>query len=801
MTEAKKKWSIKSSIAKGKKTTKTVTNANKALPKEKKSFLAPFIREGLLYGLVVLAVYVFLSLISYSPTDPGWTHTKTHQEISNLGGEVGAYTSDILLHLFGRVAYLFPILLLIVVLKLYRKDPLSDEQALTKILVYLGAFFLVVASCGLENLHFVPHSEQTFLPGGVLGQGTAQMTKAFGFVGSTALLLVLFGVSFSWFTRVAWLTVFEFTGKYVTLTLTWLWHQVQVYKDRKIGTKAKEERHESIKKFQDKAIDSEPLKIDIKPKDEYKPQSDRVIQEKQKPLFKPKEMVQKKSTSRVLNAMPGVLPPLSLLDEVPEQESGYSKEVLEALSTLVEKKLLDFNIEVKVVEVLPGPVITRFEINPAAGVKASQITNLANDLARSMSVISVRVVENIPGKPYMGIEIPNEVRETVYMAEGLCTVEYDKMSSPLTLLLGKDISGEPVVVDLAKMPHLLIAGTTGSGKSVCVNALIVSMLYKASPDDVRMIMIDPKMLELSIYEGIPHLLAPVVTDMEKASNALRWAIYEMERRYKLMASVNVRNLAGYNKKVKQGIEAGEPLTDPNAADSENPPELEHLPHIVIIIDELADLMMVVGKKIEELITRIAQKARAAGIHMILATQRPSVDVITGLIKANVPSRIAFQVSSKIDSRTVLDQMGAEQLLGHGDMLYLPPGTSMPIRVHGSFVDDHEVQNIVDFLKENNESEYNDEVLEMSQIAGEKGVTSAASASDSPGGEDDMLYDEAVKFVTERQVASISSVQRQFRIGYNRAARLIETMESEGVIGPPESGGRRKILAPPPPDAN
>ncbi|MDH5650084.1 MAG: DNA translocase FtsK, partial [Gammaproteobacteria bacterium] len=497
----------------------------------------------------------------------------------------------------------------------------------------------------------------------------------------------------------------------------------------------------------------------------------------------------------------GELPALSLLDHAePSRQPSFSRQSLESMSRLVEKKLLDFNIEAQVVEVHPGPVITRFEIEPAPGVKASQITNLAKDLARSLSVISLRVVENIPGKTTVGLEVPNEVREVVRLREVLSSEAFDEVRSPLTLALGKDISGHPAVDDLSKMPHLLIAGTTGSGKSVCVNALILSMVYKATPDQVRFIMIDPKMLELSVYEGIPHLLAPVVTDMKQAGNALRWCIAEMERRYRLMAALGVRNIAGYNRKVKEAEEKGKPILDPlyeKMDEADEAPALKTLPYIVILIDELADMMMVVGKKVEQLIARLAQKARAAGLHLIVATQRPSVDVITGLIKANIPARIAFQVSSRVDSRTVIDQMGAEQLLGHGDMLVLQPGQGVPMRVHGSFVDDHEVHKVASALKKSGKPIYNSAILEA-ETAAVDGVASAFSAGMDGDDESDPLYDEALAIVTESRRASISGVQRRLRIGYNRAARLIEQMEKTGVVGPLQSNGSREVLAPPPP---
>jgi len=469
------------------------------------------------------------------------------------------------------------------------------------------------------------------------------------------------------------------------------------------------------------------------------------------------------------------------------------------MSRLLEIKLKEFGVEVIVESVHPGPVITRFEIQPAAGVKVSRISNLAKDLARSLAVISVRVVEVIPGKTTVGIEIPNEDRQIVRFSEVLSSAPYDDAKSPVTLALGHDIGGKPVIADLAKMPHLLVAGTTGSGKSVGVNAMILSILFKSTPEEARLIMIDPKMLELSIYEGIPHLLCPVVTDMKEAANALRWSVAEMERRYKLMAAMGVRNLAGFNRKVKEAEEAGTPLTDPlfrRESMDDQPPPLKSLPTIVVVVDEFADMMMIVGKKVEELIARIAQKARAAGIHLILATQRPSVDVITGLIKANIPTRMAFQVSSKIDSRTILDQGGAEQLLGHGDMLYLPPGTGLPIRVHGAFVSDEEVHRVVEAWKARGAPDYIEDILAGAEEAG-SGFDGSSGEGSGEGSEEDPLYDEAVRFVTESRRASISAVQRKLKIGYNRAARMIEAMEMAGVVTSMNTNGSREVIAPPP----
>ena len=517
--------------------------------------------------------------------------------------------------------------------------------------------------------------------------------------------------------------------------------------------------------------------------------SARAERERQVPLFDPPSA--------------GELPPLSLLDDPPEQKRGYSEESLAAMSQLVELKLKDFGIHVEVVKVSPGPIITRFELDPAPGVKVSQISNLAKDLARSLSVVSVRVVEVIPGKSYVGLEVPNENRELVTLGEILKSRAYDELASPLTLALGKDIGGSSVVADLSRMPHLLIAGTTGSGKSVAINAMVLSLLYKAKPEHVRLIMVDPKMLELSVYEGIPHLLTPVVTDMKEAANALRWCVGEMDRRYRLMASLGVRNIGGYNRAVLEAIEAGRPIPDPTFTppeleDPERPvehPTLVPLPFIVVIIDELADMMMIVGKTVEQLIARLAQKARASGIHMLLATQRPSVDVITGLIKANIPTRIAFQVSAKVDSRTILDQMGAETLLGHGDMLYLPPGTSVPTRVHGAFVADREVHAVVRYLKQAGSPRYIDEILQapVSPTPGLIGLE--VMPGDSVDAEQDPLYDQAVQIVIETRKASISGVQRRLKIGYNRAARMVESMENAGLVGPLQSNGSREIFLP------
>ena len=503
------------------------------------------------------------------------------------------------------------------------------------------------------------------------------------------------------------------------------------------------------------------------------------------------ERVQRESQVSLFEAHPdSPLPPLHLLDEPKGEIEVQSAETLEFTSRLIERKLMDFGIEVKVLAAMPGPVITRYELEPAAGVKGSQVLNLSKDLARALSVVSIRVVETIPGKSCMGLEIPNPKRQIVYLSEIMGSQAYADVNSPLAIAMGKDIAGKAVVADLAKMPHVLVAGTTGSGKSVAINAMILSLVYKAEASKVRMILIDPKMLELSVYEGIPHLLAPVITDMRQAANALNWGVAEMERRYKLMSALGVRNLAGYNVKVRDAIKDGHPITHPFTLTPDSPEPLEELPLIVIVIDELADLMMVVGKKVEEPIARLAQKARACGIHLVVATQRPSVDVITGLIKANIPTRVAFQVSSKIDSRTILDQMGAEALLGQGDMLYQPPGTTYPQRIHGAFVSDAEVHRVVQHLKAQGEPNYIEGILTGGTDEG-----SELGDMESTGGESDPLYDEAVAIVMKTRRASISSVQRQLRIGYNRAARLIEEMERAGLVSSMQSNGNREVLAP------
>lgn len=734
--------------------------------------------------LVLLAVSVFLlgSLISYNVEDPGWTHSGTGPVVSNITGVVGAWIADFMLSIIGLMAFAFPFMLLSSAWKfLTEARTAQSDTAAHQIIRWTSFFVFLTAGSALLDMHYY----QTWLtipgsPGGIVGLELSNfLRQLFAFQGTTLILLIAFLVGITLSTGLSWLGLMDKIGRYSMQAFIGLRNYIDDSRERKASDAAKKKRGDTFEK-QSKKFLAKP-KARIEPIIREIKTSERLDKERQVPLFDDAD---------------GSLPMLSLLDEATEHVEGYSAAALEALSRLVELKLEDFGVEVDVVAVHPGPVITRFEIQPAPGIKASRISGLAQDLARSMSTNSVRVVEVIPGKSVIGLEIPNESREIVRLSEILSSQAYEKSHSPLTLVLGKDISGQPTVADLAKMPHLLVAGTTGSGKSVAINAMILSLLYKATPEQVRMIMIDPKMLELSVYEGIPHLLTPVVTDMKEAANALRWSVAEMERRYKLMSLLGVRNLTGYNKKVRDAIKEGSPLADPlweptAFIDEDEPGTLSELPQIVIIIDELADMMMVVGKKVEELIARLAQKARASGLHLILATQRPSVDVLTGLIKANIPSRIAFQVSSKIDSRTILDQSGAESLLGNGDMLYLPPGSGLPQRVHGAFVDDHEVHKVVKQLKKQGKPNYIEAILSASDPAEFDG-SSGGSAEDS-----DELYDQALRIVTETRRASISGVQRQLRIGYNRAARMIEEMERCGVVGPLQSNGSREVLAPPP----
>ncbi|MET0065551.1 MAG: DNA translocase FtsK 4TM domain-containing protein [Candidatus Thiodiazotropha sp.] len=746
------------------------------------------LREGVMWSLFCLSGYLLISLFSYSPLDPGWSYTGPAHNVLNSGGPAGAWFADVFLYLFGVFAYLFPVMLSWSAVLVFRRRNPDDTVNINLVLVrWLGFFVTLASGCALATLH-ISHLGSG-LPtgtGGALGATLAHYFETnFNSSGSTLLMLALFLSGFTLFTGVSWFTVMDLLGGWVI----WLAQGVQRvffgWRERNAAKQARRERVELVKKEKKKAESRKQPRIE--PVINAPKPSERVEKERQVPLFEADPNSE--------------LPPLALLDPAKQTVQAYSEEALQAMSRQVEMKFADFDIEVQVVAVHPGPVVTLYELQLAAGTKVSKISGLSKDLARALSTVAVRVVEVIPGKSVIGLEIPNEYREMVFLSEVLQSQTYEASKSPLTLALGKDIAGNPMCADLGKMPHALIAGTTGSGKSVAINAMILSLLYKAKPSEVRMIMVDPKMLELSVYEGIPHLLTPVVTDMQEAANALRWCVGEMERRYRLMAGLGVRNIQGYNRKVREAIKKGEPIPDPlfqpqpdEIIEAMAHPTLEPLPYIVVIIDELADMMMMARKKVEELIARLAQKARASGIHLILATQRPSVDVITGLIKANIPTRIAFQVSSRVDSRTILDQMGAEHLLGHGDMLYMGTGSNIPQRLHGAFVDDNEVHRVVSHLKASGEPDYLEEILQE--------ATEAVPGFPVEGGDtedNDPLYDEAVRIVTETRRASISGVQRRLKIGYNRAARMIEEMERTGVVGPAETNGSRAVLAPPPVD--
>ena len=748
--------------------------ANK--PNELPPRLTALLRESWWLVLVAAAIYLVLILHTYDPHDPGWSHTSTRASIQNAGGEFGAVVSDILLYAFGHSAYWGVVFLLYAIAWGYwRLEQHESEGHGSFAISVAGFFFLLLSSSALEALRF--HFAKASLPsfsGGLIGEMlSGLLSRTFGVTGATLVLILLIAVSFSLFTGFSWLSFVEWLGGAIEDGYYLALRRREEWQDRRAGKVALSARSEFVEEEKKRIDVLQKVKIEAPPVEIQK--SVRVEKERQVPLF--------------AELPDSDLPPLHLLDQPPADVQVISPETLEYISRLIERKLIDFGVEVKVVAAYPGPVITRYEVEPAVGVKGSQIVNLVKDLARALSVLSIRVVETIPGKSYMGLEIPNPSRQIVCLSEILSSKVYSDMASPLCIAMGKDIAGKPVVADLAKMPHVLVAGTTGSGKSVAINAMILSLIYKAPPEAVRLILVDPKMLELSVYEGIPHLLAPVVTDMKQAAAALNWCVAEMEKRYKLMASVGVRNLSGYNHRVIEAKREGNPLVNPFSITPESPEPLETMPMIVVIIDELADLMMVVGKKVEELIARLAQKARASGIHLILATQRPSVDVITGLIKANIPTRVAFQVSSKIDSRTILAQMGAEALLGQGDMLYLPPGTGYPQRVHGAFVSDQEVHRVVEFLKERSGPDYVEGILESPEEGEETGEAGGGDM------ESDPLYDEAVGIVLKNRRASISLVQRHLRIGYNRAARLIEQMEKSGLVSSMQSNGNREILVP------
>ena len=741
-----------------------------------------------------LALFLALSLWGYHAGDPGWSQATGVAVIQNPAGRAGAWVSDVLLFAFGVSAWWLIVLCLMFVWWGYRHlnglgtplvEPLgsSDKEDRRPFYIALVGFvLLLVASSALESLRF--HTHGFALPshaGGLLGLETANFLKgALGSLGATLLLLAALAVGWSMFSGMSWMWFFERLGGGLERVYLGVKGLYERWQDQRIGKTVAEKREAVVEQEKRRVEFKEPVFIErAEPAEAVSPKAEkRIEREKQAALF-PEAIVG------------GQLPPLHLLDPISTQGASVAEDTLEFTSRLIERKLADFGVIVKVLVALPGPVVTRYEIEPATGVKGSQIVNLARDLARALALVSIRVVETVPGKSCMALELPNPRRQTVKLSEIISSKAWNDMASPLTVTLGKDIGGLPVVADLAKMPHLLVAGTTGSGKSVGVNAMILSLLYKSGPDTVRLILIDPKMLELSIYEGIPHLLAPVVTDMRQAANALNWCVGEMERRYKLMSALGVRNLAGFNAKVREAEKRGEHLPNPLTLTPETPEPLTALPCIVVVIDELADLMMVVGKKVEELIARLAQKARAAGLHLILATQRPSVDVITGLIKANIPTRISFQVSSKIDSRTVLDQMGAEALLGQGDMLYLAPGTGYPTRVHGAFVTDDEVHRVVEQLKQSGAPEYISDILTGSLDDDGSGAEGEEGEGDA---ENDALYDQAVEVVLKSRRASISLVQRNLRIGYNRASRLIEAMERAGLVSAMDGRGGREVLA-------
>ncbi|APV50670.1 cell division protein FtsK [Betaproteobacteria bacterium GR16-43] len=738
--------------------------------------LGRLLREALWILLLAAGLYLALALISYDKGDPGPFYSGSGAALANRGGALGAWIADAMLYLFGLSAWWWVALAAVGILRLYGRVEswgLVDRRTLA---VCLAGFALVLASSAtLESLRL--HSLTAALPGspgGVLGGVLARFAMtAFGFTGATLGLIAVLAAAFSVFTGLSWIRFAERVGAGVEWAFATIRSRIEAKRDREEGKIAAQVREEKVEEAKKVFEEHEPIRIEM-PVLEI-PRSERVVREKQRPLF--------------ADLPDSPLPPLALLDAPDPHIERPTAETLEYTSRLIERKLLDFNVQVKVVAAYPGPVITRYEIEPAVGVKGSQVVNLARDLARALSVTAIRVVETIAGTSCMGLEIPNPKREIVRLSEIVGSQAYADMGSKLAIALGKDIAGKPVVADLAKMPHLLVAGTTGSGKSVAINAMLLSLMYKATAKEVRFILIDPKMLELSMYEGIPHLLAPVVTDMKHAGAALNWCVVEMDRRYKLMSTFSVRNLASYNTKVHEGIEKKQPLVNPFSLTPDDPEKLEPLPLIVVVIDELADLMMVSGKKVEELIARLAQKSRASGIHLILATQRPSVDVITGLIKANVPTRIAFQVSSRIDSRTILDQQGAESLLGQGDMLYLPPGTGLTQRVHGAYVSDGEAMKVVENVKKQGEAQYIEGILDEPDLA------DAAGGGDAPAGEADPLYDQAVQIVLQNKRASISLVQRHLRIGYNRAARLIEDMERAGMVSSMASNGNREILVP------
>ncbi len=755
----------------------------------------------LLFGLMTLTVWL-ITLLSHHPADPAWSTTGSRDLPNNWLGPTGALISDISLFFLGRSVWMLFLALALAWLRLLRGWAHARQNAdvppsaqlptwtqrlwRSRTAWCIALFLLLLACCVLEWSRFYDLNPAR-LPngaGGVLGALVGPVAlRGLGFTGSAVIAIMLLLGCMAWVFRFSWLSAAESLGAHIEQWFTAARERREIAHDLAMGQEAARQREAVVQQELEQHHEKPtvPVVMERPPRAAAAAApSARVARERQQVLF------QDPNDSK--------LPQVHLLDPAPSNPESIDHDTLEMTSRLIEKKLKDFGVQVRVVAAMPGPVITRYEIEPDTGVKGSQIVNLAKDLARALSLVSIRVIETIPGKNLMALELPNARRQTIHLSEVLGSTAYHEGKSLLTMGLGKDIIGTPVVVDLARMPHVLVAGTTGSGKSVGINAMILSLLYKATADEVRLLMIDPKMLEMSVYEGIPHLLAPVVTDMKQAAHGLNWCVGEMERRYRLMSKLGVRNLAGYNARIEEARAREELIPNPFSLTPESPEPLERLPHIVIVIDELADLMMVVGKKIEELIARLAQKARAAGIHLILATQRPSVDVITGLIKANIPTRIAFQVSSKVDSRTILDQMGAENLLGLGDMLYLPAGHGLPTRVHGAFVSDDEVHRVVSFLKEHGEPNYIEGVLEGGTVDGEGNVT------DNPlgglgGGEKDPMYDQAVEVVLKNRKASISLVQRHLRIGYQRAARLLEDMENAGMVSSMGHNGQREILVP------
>ena len=777
---------------------------------EPPTFWARFAQEIILLLGGALLLLCLLALLSYHPTDPAWSTSGSGPEVRNWVGRAGAWLSDLAYFVMGYSVWWCLAAAgraWLVGLARWMRGPNMESNASSvphwqqsRWVFWLGLCILVAASASLEWSRLYRLEAQ--LPGdsgGVIGYVVGGISARWlGFTGATLACFVLVLVGAAMVFRFSWGQLAETLGARIDGLIQSRQEKREIQEDLALGQKALRERQQAmplqaiepqwdlstLAPAPEGQLDLEPLPVPaplptpmvIEPGVTNVPRSDRVVKERQKPLFT--ELPDSK------------LPQVDLLDSLSAKQETVSPETLEMTSRLIEKKLKDFGVEVRVVAAAPGPVITRYEIEPATGVKGSQVVNLAKDLARSLSLVSIRVIETIPGKNIMALELPNAKRQSIKLSEILGSQVYNEAKSMLTMGLGKDIIGNPVVADLAKMPHVLVAGTTGSGKSVGINAMILSLLYKAEARDVRLLMIDPKMLEMSVYEGIPHLLAPVVTDMRQAAHGLNWCVAEMEKRYKLMSKMGVRNLAGYNVKIDEATAREEFIYNPFSLTPDDPEPLKRLPHIVVVIDELADLMMVVGKKIEELIARLAQKARAAGIHLILATQRPSVDVITGLIKANIPTRIAFQVSSKIDSRTILDQMGAEALLGMGDMLYMPSGTGFPIRVHGAFVSDEEVHRVVNYLKSQGEPDYIEGVLEGGTVDDDGGML-----GEGDNGEKDPMYDQAVEVVLKNRKASISLVQRHLKIGYNRAARLVEDMEKAGLVSSMSGSGQREILVP------